>query len=82
MIWQVVKNPYMLLLGVLGFLGALSGYGLWMYQKGKAACQERQKTEIIQSLTDREKIEHENKNLNRVSIIRDLDRNGWLRNGE
>ena len=82
MIGLLLKNPYVLLFAVLSLIGALGGYGLWMYQKGEKACQERQKTEIIQSLTQREKIEHENQNIDRNTIIRNLERDGWLRNSE
>lgn len=82
MIGLLLKNPYVLLTGGFLIISAFGGYSLWMYQKGKNDCMNRQKTAIIQSLSDREKIEHENQNLDRVSIIRDLDRNKWLRNGE
>lgn len=82
MIGLLLKNPYVVLTGGLLIISAFGGYSLWMYQKGRTACQNEQKNAIIESLSAREKIEHGNQNLDRNTLIRDLDRNGWLRNGE
>lgn len=64
---------------ILSTIGGIFFFGM-DYAKNK--CEGKIKTIIIDAVSDREVIEHENKNIDRDAIIRNLDRNNWLRNGE
>ena len=62
-------------------LGLILVIGLFLYIKnlGKIECESKQKTVIIKSEQSRDRIEHENKSLERVVIIKRLNDGGWLR---
>jgi Na+-translocating ferredoxin:NAD+ oxidoreductase RnfG subunit len=50
MIGLLLKNPYVLLFGVLAIVGVVGGYTAFIYQKGKSTAQaacEAQKSEAI-----------------------------------
>ena len=59
MIGLLLKNPYVLLFGVLPLVGAFSCYGLWMYHKGanneRVACEKEKKEAEIEKLKKRGK---------------------------
>lgn len=62
------------------FLGIAIGGFFYIKGLGKAECESKQKTAIIEGEKNRDKIEHENKSLERNIIIERLNSNGWLRN--
>lgn len=64
------------------FLSAIGGIFFFGMDYAKKKCENQVKAVIIEAVSDREVIEHENKNIDRDAIIRNLDRNNWLRNGE
>lgn len=65
--------PYVLIaiLAIVGFF--------YIKNLGKIACENKQKTVIIEGEKNRDKIDHENQSLERVTIINRLNDDGWLR---
>jgi len=56
MIKLLLKNPYVLLFGVLALAGAFGGYSWWMYQKGYDA----RTSEYIAAQNKAEEVAQEN----------------------
>ena len=61
MIGLLLKNPYVLLFGVLALLGAFSCYGLWMYHKGanneRVACEKEKKEAIDENIKIKKRLD-------------------------
>jgi len=75
-----------LVLGVLSLVTAALVYRSTLIAQGRNECRAAYETALNQAIIkadkSREKIEHENKNLDRDAIIHNLGNDGWLRNGE